>query len=258
MISLSRPIKKISKLVSNRLSGKSIINYRGGGKINVIDVGSLGNLPEPWLSNARYIKNLLSFEPLENPGKHKNVIISDSALWSEKCRKQFYIYKGFKSSGSSLFEQNFEYVDTHFEELKNKGPEHLAETWKERSQLISSSEIECDTLDSVLEKLTVPFSFDFLKIDAQGAEYEILLGAEKFLNESCIGLHLELFNIPLYKGIKLLPDVSEFLSDHGFGLIKKMPFHGSFDSQNDCLFLKKNLPAEKKEILDLIKTIYGL
>jgi FkbM family methyltransferase len=258
MISITRPVRKIAKKIRNRLTGDSIINYRGLGKINVIDVGSLGNLPEPWLSNSRYIKNLLSFEPLENAGRKKNVIISASALWSEKCKKQFYIYKGFRSSGSSLFEQNFEYVGKNYEKLKNIGPRHLAETWRKRSQLVKAVEIECETLDSVIDDLNVPFSFDFLKIDAQGAEYEILLGAKDFLRDSCIGLHLELFNIPLYKGIKLLPDVVELLNLHEFELAKKMPLHGSFNSQNDCLFLRKDVPSEKKEIYDLIRTIYRL
>jgi FkbM family methyltransferase len=258
MLSISRPVRKLAKKIRNRVSGKGIINFRNRGIINLIDVGSLGNLPEPWLSNAWHIKNLLSFEPLENASRRKNVIISSRALWSEKCIKHFYIYKGFRSSGSSLFEQNFEFVDQNFEELKKRGPEHLAETWRERSQLIRRTEIECVTLDSVIENLKVPYSFDFLKIDAQGAEYEILLGAQDFLRNSCIGLHLELFNMPLYKGIKLLPEVSEFLSRQGFELVKKMEFHGSFNSQNDCVFLRKDVRNEKKETTDLIRSIYGL
>lgn len=258
MLSISRPVRKLAKKIRNRVSGNSVINYRGLGRINLIDAGSLGCLPEPWLSNARHIRNLLSFEPLENSGNRKNVIISSSALWSEKCRKTFYIYRGFKSSGSSLFEQNFEFVDQNFEDLRKRGPKHLAESWKERSELIRSTEIECVTLDSVIEGLKVPFSFDFLKIDAQGAEYEILKGARDFLATSCIGLHLELFNIPLYKGIKLLPEVTDFLSQQGFELAEKMEFHGSFNSQNDCVFIRKSVPDEKKEIAELIKSIYGL
>jgi FkbM family methyltransferase len=256
--SIKRPVQKAVKGIYNRLSGNGILNYKNRGRINVIDVGSLGNLPEPWLSNARYIRNLLSFEPLENAGRRKNVIISSNALWSENCSRNFYIYKGFRSSGSSLFEQNFEYVDRNFEQLKNTGPKHLAETWRERSQLIKTTEIECKTLDSTIEEMNLPFLFDFLKIDAQGAEYDILNGSMNFLKDSCLGLHLELFNIPLYKGIKLLPDVTEFLSGLGFVLVKKMPFHGSFNSQNDCIFLKREAPEDKKEIIQLLKKIYGL
>lgn len=256
--SLKRPVRKITRRLKNWLNGNSIINFRGQGSINVIDVGSLGNLPEPWLSNARHIQNLLSFEPLEKTGKRRNVIISSNALWSENTIRKFYIYKGFRSSGSSLFEQNFDYVETNFEALKNTGPVYLASTWKERSQLLNVSDIECTTLDTTLEEMDPPIVFDFLKIDAQGAEYEILRGAKRFLSESCIGLHLELFNIPLYKGIKLLPDVKSFLEDMGFSLVLKMPFHGTFNSQNDCIFLRKKVAAEKIKKYELIKKIYKI
>ncbi|HBE39805.1 MAG TPA: hypothetical protein DDW27_01100 [Bacteroidales bacterium] len=168
------------------------------------------------------------------------------------------MYKGLKSTGSSLFEQNFEYVNNNFAELKNHGSRHLSETWHKRSELIKVTGCDCTTLDYTLEELNLPYSFDFLKIDAQGAEYEILLGSENFLKDSCLGLHLELFNIPMYKGIKLLPEVTEYLDDFGFSLVKKMPFHGTFNSQNDCIFIKRTIPGNKTEIKQLILKIYSV
>jgi len=257
-LSLTRSVRKTAKWFRNNLSGSGKINYRNRGTINFIDIGSLGNLPEPWLSNAKHIRTLLSFEPLEKPGKRKNVIISSNALWSENCKRPFYIYKGLRSTGSSLFEQNFEYVNQNFDTLRNTGPKHLADTWHRRSELLRITECECKTLDHTLEELDLPFSFDFLKIDAQGAESEILLGAEDFLRNSCIGLHLELFNIPLYKGIKLLPDVAEYLKGFGFSLIKKMPVHCTFNSQNDCIFIREKISNDKIETKQLILKIYSV
>ena len=257
-ISIVRPFKKLKNKAVNRLKGNGIINYKNQGIINFIDVGSLGNMPEPWFSNSKYIRNLLSFEPLDRANKKNNIIISSNALWSKNCIKPFYIYKGFKSSGSSLFEQNFDYVNDNFSTLKDIGPKHLAETWHERSRLIKVTEIECRTLDNTLEDLNLPFTFDFLKIDAQGAEFEILNGALNFLKTSCTGLQLELFNIPLYKNIKLLPEVVKFLEDLGFKLVKKLEYHGSFNSQNDCIFLKEDIPEKKKEIAQLIKIVYQI
>ena len=256
-LSLSRPVGKAVKWLKNNLTGNSVINYRDNGIINFIDIGSLGRLPEPWFSNSRYIKNLLSFEPQEESSERKNVIISSHALWSEDCKRPFYIYKGLKGSGSSLFEQNFEYVNQNFETLKKSGPRHLANTWHERSELLKVTECNCKTLDHILEELNLPFSFDFLKIDAQGAEYEILKGAENFLNNSCSGLQLELFNIPLYKGIKLMPEVTGLLKGYGYILVKKMPFHGTFNSQNDCIFIKQEVTENKKPIKDLILRIFS-
>jgi len=184
-ISISRPFRKLAKKVSNRVSGRSVINYRGRGSINFIDVGSSGHLPEPWLSNACHIRKLLSFEPLESGKADENIIVSPNALWSSTTVRPFHIYKGFRSTGSSLFEQNFDYVNSNFDRLRNIGPEYLASTWHERSALVRTEQMECTTLDETLRQLDLPFVFDFMKIDAQGAEYEILTGAEKFLAESC-------------------------------------------------------------------------
>jgi len=139
--------------------------------------------------------------------------------------------------------------------LKKRGPKKLAETWFERSKLVESTKLKCRAIDNILEEELNSHRFHFMKIDAQGAEYKILEGSKKFLSESCIGLHLELFLIPLYKEIKLLPEVEAYLNSFGFQLTKKFPAHGTFDSQHDCLFLKQNGNSEK---LNLIKKIYEI
>lgn len=257
-ISITRPFRKLAKRVSNRVSGRSVINYRDRGSINFIDVGSSGHLPEPWLSNACHIRKLLSFEPLATGKANDNIIVSPNALWSCTTVRPFHVYKGFRSTGSSLFEQNFDFVNGNFESLRNTGPEHLALTWHERSALVRTEQIECTTLDETISQLRLPFEFDFMKIDAQGAEFEILSGASEFLTGPCLGLHLELFTIPLYKGIRLLPEVEAMLGQMGFTMVLKYPPHGTFDSQNDCVFIKTDATGGDKNKADLIMKIYGL
>ena len=225
------------------------------GKINFIDVGSVGKLPEPWNKSPDLIDTILKFEPRESDEQEENVISIDTALWEEKCIKNFYIYKGFNNTGSSLFFQNFKYVRDNWDELNEVGPKRFAETWVDRGELVGVERIECDYLDNVLKSLKPKTKFDFLKIDAKGAEHQILKGATKFLSEDCVGLVLELFRIPLYEGISLIDDVVEFLETYGFYLAHKFPPHGTFDSQNDCLFLKKNAPQER---LSVIEKIYEL
>jgi hypothetical protein len=135
------------------------------------------------------------------------------------------------------------------------GPEYAANTWFERAQLVRTERIACRRLDDVLQELCARVSYHFLKIDAQGAEYEILRGSEEFLRESCIGLHRELFVHPLYKGIKQLPEVKAYLEGFDFEL-KKFQVYGSFDSQHDCVFLKKK--GQKSKVADTIRKIHTL
>jgi FkbM family methyltransferase len=229
------------------------INASGKGVIGLIDVGSIGELPSPWRENADKISHVLKFEPLDGIKNEPYTISLSKALWNEVAEKNFFIYKGFDGTGSSLFEQNFEYVRGNYVELSKRGDKKLSETWFDRSQLIKTTKIECTTLDLVLSDLRE--KYNFLKIDAQGAEYEILSGAKNFLMNDCIGIHVELFSQPLYKGIKLFPEVEMFLRVFGFKLTLKMPSHGTFESQNDCLFLKENIEKEKK---DLIERIYRI
>ncbi len=246
------------KILRQQVLGHGRINYRGQGLLNFIDVGALGDLPEPWFTHAKYIAKLLSFEPLEKAAEHPNIITSQAALWEEEATLPFYIYQGLGGSGSSLFKQNYEYVEKNYESLCQRGNPWLAQTWFERSQLASEQEVRCTTLDQVLTSLSPPISFDFMKIDAQGAEFQILKGGEAFLENHCLGLQLELFNIPLYKGIALLPEVESYLASKGFELVKKYLAHGSFASQHDCVFLKKHPPEAAYPKMQLLRKVYDL
>ena len=196
-------IKSIQWVFHNvwgKVFGNGVVNFRNRGVINFIDVGAVGSLPPPWNFNTEKIHFLLNFEPRGKAKKNKNIISYDAVLWKENIEKEFYIYKGFGGSGSSLFRQNFEYVKQNFDELRRSGSPKLADTWFERSQLKSNKKVKCRKLDDILFELNNGIDFDFLKIDAQGAEYQILQGAKNLLSTSCVGLHLELFVVPLYRG----------------------------------------------------------
>jgi FkbM family methyltransferase len=224
--------------------------------VNLIDVGSAGDLPHPWRENADKILYLLKFEPRDEADDENPFIKTlDVALWEANEERDFYIGTGNANHGSSLFHQNHEYVVENFETIRHRGPKQLADTWLERSQIERIERVQCYRLDDVLQTLDSDVQYHFLKIDAQGAEYQILKGAEKFLKQSCQGLHLELFELPLYKNIVLLPDVVVYLEKMGFDLVKKFPAHGSFDSQHDCIFLKRGCEGQ---VMDTIKKIYGL
>jgi FkbM family methyltransferase len=254
-----RYIKKAKKLIGSRLlpkvSSKYKINYQGSGIIGFIDVGSIGGLPEPWSYNANQVKFLLNFEPSDFSRRGKNSLTYNTAVWEREVTLPFYIYKGINGTGSSLFKQNFDYVLRHYDELRGRGPKRLAETWFDRSQLVDTIELECRTIDAILNDECQSIPFHFMKIDAQGAEYNILKGAQKFLSQNCLGLHLELFVLPLYEGIALLDEVEEFLKNYGFRMVKKFPAHGTFNSQHDCLFLKER---GDPELISLIRNIYGI
>ncbi len=234
---------------------ESRINRHGVGSVGFIDIGSAGLLPKPWIYHPSSIRRLLKFDPRARQGSNSSVDTVDVAVWSENTRRLFYIYSGSGGAGSSLFRQNIEYVDGNFEMLRQRGPRRLAETWHERSRLVETIEIDCKRLDDLLDERGDHAEYNFIKIDAQGAELAILHGATRLLEGTCVGLQLELFSLPLYEGAPLIDEVITFLADYGFRVAKKFPPHGSFDSQQDCLFLRDAVAGDP---LATVKTVYGV
>jgi len=241
----------------SRYSRDYQLNDGDRGQVNFIDVGSVGGLPEPWRQNAYRISFLLNFEPNGPITRGVNSMTFNTALWSEACEREFFIYRGSnrRRSGSSLFEQNTEYVRENFESLRKLGPANLAETWFKRSELLETKSLQCLPLDKVLHDELGKKQFHFMKIDAQGAESPILEGAGEFLSTSCVGMELELFTIPLYRGIRMLDQVESHLAQFGFGLAKKFKAHGTFDSQHNCVFLHE---SRNPEIQAVIRDVYQM
>lgn len=233
----------------------SKLSEEAGVKINLIDVGSAGGLPQPWASHQHKIGKRLTFEPRKAATGSDDVISVSACLWERAEDRNFYIYRGFDGTGSSLFMQNYDYVLQNFESLRQRGPKELSETWLKRSLPVDIERVQCRTLDDILNELNLSYPFHFLKIDAQGAEYQILRGGEKYLRNDCYGLQLELFVLPLYKEIKLLDEVVCYLDKLGFELVKKCPAQGSFDSQHECVFLRRGIADE---VMKAIRRIYGL
>src|SRR5262249_46452437 len=85
-------------------------------------------------------------------------------------------------------------------------------------QEIGRSSVETTTLDSVLfAKARDEANWgEAMKIDTQGTEYEILLGAERVLRERTQFLCVEVSFCELYAGQKLFSDVEVLLRARGF------------------------------------------
>lgn len=57
--------------------------------------------------------------------------------------------------------------------------------------------------------------FDFIKLDVQGAELEILSGAESTLG-SVLGANIEVWFAPVYHGLPLFSEIDAFMRSHSF------------------------------------------
>jgi len=84
-------------------------------------------------------------------------------------------------------------------------------------EVIAKREVDTVSLGSFLPKSGIA-SVDFLDLDTQGTELEILEGAQEFLSSSIVGVKCEVEFAPLYEGQGLFADVDAYLREHGFVL----------------------------------------
>lgn len=78
---------------------------------------------------------------------------------------------------------------------------------------------QTDTLDNIIyetDESAAPYG-EFLKLDVQGAELEVLQGAERVLSERTVAVIAEVSFCELYENQPLFGDVASFLKSKGFG-----------------------------------------
>lgn len=83
--------------------------------------------------------------------------------------------------------------------------------------ITGSLEVQTVALDAYLPAVGIRQA-DFLELDTQGTELEILQGAEGFLTSSIIGIKVEVEFSPIYQNQPLFSDVDAYLRQFGFML----------------------------------------
>lgn len=169
---------------------------------HLVDVGSSGGLHARWQRFAPHIRNC-GFEP--NEEEFKKLPPSADCLWinaglAGACgKRELFLTRAYQNS--SLLRPNHELIKTL--------------EWGDAHEVVAALIVDCTTLDEALTSHDI--SPDFLKIDTQGTELEILQGGVKSI-ESTVCVELEVEFIELYTGQPRFAEVDQFMRHHGFFL----------------------------------------
>lgn len=167
-------------------------------KIKIIDIGAANyEQDERWNFQRHDVETIL-FEPDERSYldlKSKGYEAYNFALGSKTGIQSLNLTR--KPQCSSFLTPNME--------LLQRYPE------KERWDIVGAVNVNVRDLDSFM------LDADFIKLDTQGSELEVLVGAANTLNET-LGLEIEVSFIEIYKGQPLFGDVCRYLADAGFEL----------------------------------------
>jgi FkbM family methyltransferase len=197
----------------------------------VIDIGANEGQFAQFIRKSGFKGELHSFEPLDEAYSKISKLASTDKNWSvyqaavgNTCGET-EINVSENSVSSSILEMNASHLK-------------LAP----QSRYTKKQKIEIKTLDSLKETLQLKKGNIFLKIDTQGFEKNVLLGAENVL-ENINTIQLELSLLPLYNGEELFFDISKYLYDRNYFLVKIIP--GIYDKtsretlQFDGIFHRK-------------------
>ena len=161
----------------------------------------------------------------------KTIILGD-CLSGEAGKRPFYIYSNryLSSLYPLLPEQRAAYsFDAQFGWDDDPGGRSLAKTIM----------LDTLTLDQVVEREsgTVPAP-DFLSLDTQGSELEILRGAMGIVENDVVAIMTEVEFVPMYQDQPLLGDIVSFLASKGFELASLTIFPASGASNRTPIGLR--------------------
>ena len=210
-------------------------------KINFLDIGASGGLEPRWKKFEEQINTYL-IEPDERSIKKiETNDLNINLIWSEETYLDFYLTR--KKECSSVFIPNKKIID--------KYPN------KESYEVIKKKNIFSNTIDNIF----INKSFDFIKIDTQGSELKILMGAKnKLLN--VLGLEIEVEFSKIYTDQPLFENVKDYIEKEGFIFIDfvtinrwgkdKIDGFGNM-VHADALFLRDpDIIMDKEEDINLI------
>ena len=187
----SNNVQNFSQEISNKLKGKKIIS---------LDVGAQGGFNSDKFFPSKYeifFDNIL-IEPIKSEAEklHQNKKIINKGLWSKKIKKNLFILDK-RLGSSSMYEVDQDSLDLH----------NIKEKDIDKFKVTRTLEIECETVESLLKKLEIK-CLDYMKIDTQGAEFEILKGLG---NYRPILIRLEAHIFSMYKNVPSWNKVLNYL-----------------------------------------------
>lgn len=173
----------------------------------IFDVGANTGQFGRILRMAGYRGRIVSFEPLSGARDHLLTTSRRDPLWEVAPKAAIGNDDGeivINLAGNSASSSVLEMLDLH----SSVAPE---------SRYVESELVPLRRLDSIATDYLRPDSVAFLKIDTQGYEDQVLLGA-KGIMDRFVGLQLELSLVPLYKGQSLFLELVEQLRSMNFEL----------------------------------------
>ncbi len=225
-------------------------------KILAMDVGAQGGFNSDFFFPKRYniFFDKILVEPIKSEADKlsNDKYIINKGLWSKKEKKTLFVL-GNRPGSSSMYEPQKKNFDLH----------NIKEKDYEKFNITNKQEVECDTLNNLLDGLKIK-NLDYLKIDTQGSELEILKGIG---NYRPLLIRLEAHIFSMYKDVPSWDKLLNCLYEMNYVLIdwKGIGSHSTrIAAEMDMIFIPnfnnskgKNLLLSSKSKFKSLMLIFG-
>lgn len=223
-------------------------------ELNIVDVGARYGL-HPSFKEFENIANIILVDLDEEEvqrlkKKYKdnlNIEVLNVALGNKEENKivNFTKHKGLITSYD--FNMNFLKEYSYFEE---------------ESEIVQKREISFETIDKVFAN-----SIDYLKLDVEGGELDVLKGSIKQLKENILAVRAEVNFHRVFQNQALFGDINNFLTQYDFELLNidyngqglsmskyTMPKRNGYLVDGDAVWVKKinSVSDDSKKLIKLI------
>ena len=212
------------------------------------DIGARKRIEIPWLRLAKQgLANAYGFEPdpIEHQRLSQSTVVTylPHALGNYCGTSKFYITKN--RGCCSCKKPNFDLLDRY---PYTKG----------NFNIVRQSEVDIVTLNSLIVKNLLPAP-DFIKIDVQGLEYEVIEGCDQYL-DNIKGIKLETHFQPMYEGEKTFAEIYDYLTKKGFILrqLNNIAYYDGDQLEWDAFFTRPIGPDISYLYNMFFSKIYGL
>ncbi|MCL2385326.1 MAG: FkbM family methyltransferase [Alphaproteobacteria bacterium] len=178
----------------------------------VLDVGANeGQYGKSLRNDVRYRGRIISFEPLSDAFKLLQQAAACDPLW--ECHN----FAFGENEGSAIINISANSHSSSLLPVSSRAVEI-----EPSIGYVGTQKISIHRLDSLLDQFAKPGDHNYLKIDTQGYELNVLKGALGVINRFDL-IQLETSFFEVYHGEKLIGDVIKFLDYLGFGVVSIEP-----------------------------------
>jgi len=220
---------------------------KGAERIVLVDVGAAGGIDQVWAPHLAKMHCVFIEPDPVGAARLENTLFSLPS--AEVMQVGLAGYNSVRTLNVTAFDHCSSLLEPDAEALQRFAVAPLFE-------VVDRVPVSCRRYDCI-EGAAVP---DFIKVDVQGAEFEVLQGFGGYLDR-VLGIELESHLYPIYKGQKLLADLITLMDQHGLrlrNLVPQFTFDRDYLEVNAYFTRDTAIDSVQARKLELIHNIYNL